>query len=145
LCALSVENVGKDWLKITDAKTEAGTREVPIHSRIRDTLKRLVGKCTTGFVIEGLDVNKHGQKGNAIGKRFTRLKAKAGFGETKAFHSIRHTVSNMLEVARIAENLGADMLGHRKNTMTYGLYSGRGATRDSLPAALANLRYPSPL
>ena len=40
------------------------------------------------------------------------------------FHSIRKTVATLLEDSGVAENVAADILGHDKPTMTYGLYSG---------------------
>ena len=74
-----------------------------------------------------------------------RRNAPAGHGKNKTFHSIRRTVSTLLEAANVLENLSADIIGHDKDTMNYGLYSGRGTTRESLPAALAKLQYPKPL
>ena len=46
-----------------------------------------------------------------------------GFGDNHVFHSIRKAVATLLENARIAENIVDDILGHEKNTMTYGLNS----------------------
>jgi integrase len=73
------------------------------------------------------------------------LKQALGHGKNKTFHSVRRAVSTLLEAANVPENLSADIVGHDKDTMTYGLYSGRGATRESLPAALAKVKYPKPL
>jgi integrase len=39
------------------------------------------------------------------------------------FHSIRKTVITVLENAGISEGVTADIVGHEKKTMTYGLYS----------------------
>ncbi len=47
-----------------------------------------------------------------------------GFGSQHVFHSIRKTVVTILENAGVAENVVADIVGHEKTTMTYGLYSG---------------------
>lgn len=145
LCSLRIEDVRDGWLKITDAKTEAGARDVPIHPRIKPVLTKRIGKRSGGFVFQALDSNKYGKRGDAVGKRFTRLKVGLGHGPTKTFHSIRRTVVHLLEGAGVAENLTADIVGHKKTTMSYGLYSGRGATRSLLGGALARLSYPRPL
>ena len=71
-----------------------------------------------------LTVNKYGDRSNRIGKRFGRLKTDLGFGSQLVFHSIRKTVVAILENAGVAENVVADIVGHEKTTMTYGLYSG---------------------
>ena len=71
-----------------------------------------------------MSANKYGDRSNAIGKRFGRLKSRLGFGGDLVFHSIRKTVATELENAGVAEAIAADILGHDKNTMTYGLYSG---------------------
>ena len=47
-----------------------------------------------------------------------------GFGSQHVFHSIRKTVVTILENASVPENVVADIVGHEKITMTYGLYSG---------------------
>jgi len=65
-----------------------------------------------------------------------------GFGSQHVFHSLRKTVVTILENAGVPENVVADIVGHEKTTMTYGLYSG-GATLDTKRAALAELDYPS--
>ena len=46
----------------------------------------------------------------------------------------------LLENAGVLENVSADIVGHEKPRITYGLYSG-GASLDVKRAALAKLRY----
>ena len=76
------------------------------------------------YVLSGLSVNKYGDRSNAVGKRFGRLKTDEDFGKQHVFHSIRKTVVTILENAGVPENVVADIVGHEKTTMTYGLYSG---------------------
>ena len=66
----------------------------------------------------------YGKRGNALGKRFRRLKAKLGFGDNKVFHSIRKIVFTILNNCDVKEGRAADIAGHKKKTITYGLYSG---------------------
>ena len=63
-------------------------------------------------------------EGQEVGKRFGRLKTKLGFGSLHVFHSIRKTATTVFEQAGVTEGITADILGHEKQTMTYGLYSG---------------------
>jgi integrase len=140
VCALKVEKVTKDVLKIEDAKTSAGWREVPVHSKLKPTVKRLLGASKDGFLLSGLTVNKYGDRSNAIGKRFGHLKTANGYGANHVFHSIRRTVATLLENAGVPENVSADILGHEKPRITYGLYSG-GSSLAVKRDAIAKLRY----
>ena len=68
------------------------------------------------------------------------LRLAMGFGPQHVFHSIRKTVVTALENAGVAENVVADIVGHEKLTMTYGLYSG-GLSLAVKRDALAKLTY----
>ena len=126
LCSLEIPNVDlkAKAFSVVDAKTEAGIREVPIHVELLPTFRRLIGDHKSGYVLSALKPNKFGDRSNAIGKRFGRLKKAAGFGDGHVFHSIRKTVVTLLENAGISENVAADIVGHEKPRITYGLYSG---------------------
>lgn len=141
LCSLKVSDVSEDFFQVMDAKTGAGNRLVPTHSRLRPLLEQLCRSSTDGFVLSGLTFNKYGDRSNAIGKRFGRLKSKLGMGPTLVFHSIRKTVATQLENAGVPESVSADILGHEKKTMTYGLYSG-GTDLKIMKAAVEKLSYP---
>ena len=64
------------------------------------------------------------EAGQAVGKRFGRLKTSLGHGKLKVFHSIRKTATTIFEQAGVPEGITADIVGHEKATITYGLYSG---------------------
>jgi integrase len=141
LGALTVGRVKGDYFSVEDAKTAAGWRDVPIHHKLAKTMARLIDCSTDGYVLSGLSVTKYGDRSNALGKRFGRLKNDLGFGPAMVFHSVRKTVVTILENAGVAENVVADIVGHEKQTMTYGLYSG-GASLKVKAKALARLAYP---
>lgn len=141
LCSLRVSEVGEESFRITDAKTVAGHREVPIHSEIAPLVKRLAETSTDGYLISGLTFNQYGDRSDAIGKRYGRLKTALGFSDSYTFHSMRSTLITMLENAGVSENLAADIVGHDKPRITYGLYSG-GATLAVKKEALERVRYP---
>lgn len=140
LCSLKADDCTEAVLKITDSKTEAGIREVPVHSLLVDVVKRLKEASTDGYLISGLSFNKYNDRSNAIGKRFGRLKKSLGFPDKKVFHSIRKTLVTLLENAGISENLAADIVGHEKPRITYGLYSG-GATLVVKKEAIERVAY----
>ena len=81
---------------------------------------------TDGYLLAGSDDGSFGKRSDALGKRFGKLKDKLGFGPQRVFHSIRKTVVSQTEQAGVSENSAADIVGHDKPRITYGLYSARG-------------------
>lgn len=149
LCALKVASVtwaDGGWITIEGAKTDAGNREISVHKSLIPTLRRLIGDRSTGFVIAGSsDADQWGHRGDALGKRFGRLKQSLGHGPDRTFHSIRHGFVQLMRGNDVNEDLIADMVGHKVATMTGGRYGSPEARRKLLPAALAKLKYPKPL
>lgn len=143
LCSLKVSEIKDEAFMISDSKTAAGVRIVPIHSAIAPLVKSLVKASKDGYLISGLTFNKYDDRSNAIGKRFGRLKTRLGFSGAHTFHSFRSTVVTQLENAGVGENLAADIVGHEKPRITYGLYSG-GATLEVKREALEKVSYPFP-
>ena len=110
-------------LRVISGSAGGGTHLL-IHRELTQTIARLIEGSKDGYVISGLSENKYGDRSNAVGKRFGRLKKELGFAKQYVFHSIRKTVVTILENAGEPENVVADIVGHEKTTMTYGLYSG---------------------
>lgn len=142
LCSLELSNVKAGALCITDSKTEAGVREVPIHSAIAPLIQRLNESAVDKYLLPGLTFNMYGDRSNAIGKRFGRLKTRLGYSKAHVFHSLRKTLITLLENAGVSENLAADIVGHAKPRITYGLYSG-GAFPAIMAAAIELVKYPT--
>ena len=141
ICSLEVHDVQPGKIAITEAKSTAGVRQIPIHSKLAELVEDLCGRTNDGYLLGGLTFNKYNNRSNAIGKRFGRLKTKQGFGATHVFHSIRKTVATQLENGDVLEGIAADILGHDKYTMSYGLYSG-GNSFERLREAIEKLNYP---
>ena len=141
LCALKVGDIAEDRFTIREAKSAAGVRIVPVHVELQPVINRLVKESRDGYVVSGLTFNKYGDRSNAIGKRFGHLRTGQGFNASFVFHSIRKTVVTILENAGVSENVVADIVGHEKPRITYGLYSG-GATLEVKREALVKLVYP---
>lgn len=141
LCSLRVVDAKADHLQIIDAKSEAGWREVPIHTALSSGIEWMRTNSNDGFLLSDLGEIKYGDRSNAIGKRFGHLKTKLGYGQQHVFHSLRHTVTTQLDVAGIPEAVSARIVGHEIPTMTYGVYSG-GAPLKVKQEAIENLSYP---
>jgi integrase len=144
LCSLKAVDLqdveGKLCIKVTDAKTAAGVRTIPIHEQVIPHLRQLSSDSNDGYVLSGLTFNKYNDRSNAIGKRFGRLKKKLGYGDEYVFHSIRKTVITIFENLGVNEGLTADIVGHEKKTITYGLYSA-GYSLANKAAAIDQLEY----
>lgn len=123
ICSMPLANVKDDRFIVQDAKTEAGWREIPIHSDIKQTVARLVDESTDGFLLSGLSsTNKYTKRGAAIGKRFGRLRTALGYPDTLVFHSFRKTLLYLMRDRGVPEPQAALIVGHEPNTVTYGLY-----------------------
>ncbi len=142
ICSLKLTDITEDnSFKIIVAKTKAGVREVPIHTALIDVVNRLKEESTDGYLMSGLSLNKYGDRADAVGKRFGRLKTSLGYSSAYVFHSIRKTVVTLLENAGVTENVTADIVGHEKPRITYGLYSG-GTSLEVKREALDKVSYP---
>ena len=122
---------GIECLKVKEnAKTKAGSsRLVPVADSLaaRVPLRQLppppapkLDKKTNKLVA---------YEARDVGKRFGRLKTEMGYGKQHVFHSIRKTAATVFEQAGVPEGITADIIGHEKQTMTYGLYSGGTSVR----------------
>jgi site-specific recombinase XerD len=106
-------------------KTQAGDRDVPIHSKISNLIDQVMTNADSeGYLIHSAANNKYAERSPPISKRFGRLKTKLGFDQRYRFHSIRHTVTSQFENAECPENIAHDIVGHVKAGLTYGIYSG---------------------
>ncbi len=77
LCAVKIEDLADGWMTVheADAKTSAGGRDIPLHSKIAPTIDRLRGSRRSGYLFADLSENQYGARGDAVGKRFSRLKS----------------------------------------------------------------------
>ena len=146
LAGLHVDNVvtvdGITCFKIEESKTNAGNRTVPVHPEIQELVQTLITDSTDGYLVSGVK-SKGGKdrRADVLGKRYGRLvRHDCQLPSTKVFHCFRNTVATKLESAGIPENIAADIVGHDKATMTYGLYSGGTSTQQKFDA-LKSIEY----
>ena len=115
-------------------------RTILIHPKLSKTIKRLLKESKDGYVLSGLKPNANADRGDAIGKRFTRLKQSLEFDDRHTFHSWRGTVITMLEHAGMPEGTVQDIVGHERSTLTGSTYSGK-STFEMRREALEKLAY----
>ena len=134
----------KQSFKIEDAKTEAGNRSVPIHPQLLPTIQNRLNENSSDneYLFPDLSLSKYGKRTDAIGKRFGRIKKSLGYDSRFNFHCLRHTVVTLLEQAGVPESISADIVGHEKTNLTYGLYSG-GTSIEQKREAIGKLDYKS--
>jgi len=90
-------------------KTETRDRVIPSHPAIVRSLEYWVAHPKTKSSVSG---------------RFGEFKKELGYGKETDFHSIRRTFCTELENLGCPEAVTANIVGHKKQTMTYGPYSG---------------------
>jgi len=130
---------------IRKSKTESGVREVPIHPAIAALVERLVKDSKGYFPLPVIAENKYGKRSAPLSNRFRRLKDSMGYAKgSEVFHSIRKTLITLLENAGVPEGIAADIVGHKKQTVTYGLYS-MGNSLEMKREILAKAVYPAPV
>ena len=134
LCSLTIEHCARGVFTITDSKTDAGVRQVPIHPALVAMVATMKKESADDYLVPSTAAGKYGTRSDPFSKRFGRLKESMGFGPGHVFHSIRKTVATMLEQAGVAEGTAADILGHEKKTLSYGLYSSGTSMKQKLEA-----------
>jgi integrase len=143
LCQTKVEHVTDHGsILVPGTKTDAAIREVPVHRSIKKLVERLVKDSKDGYLIPSPANNARGNRSDPLSKTFGRLKGELGYegDRTRVFHSIRKTLVTLLENAGVPEGVTADIVGHEKQTMTYGLYSG-GNSLEVKREALEKISY----
>ncbi|MFT9408245.1 tyrosine-type recombinase/integrase [Acetobacter fabarum] len=104
-------------------KTDAGTRIVPIHSKLIEAGILTLKDTTDGpYLISSLETSKQGVRGAALGRAFSLLKTRIGLPAEITFHSFRHTVSTQLRNAdaNIREVWIDRLLGHEATHKSQG-------------------------
>ena len=139
LAQLATVNVTDGTIEITRAKTKAGNRIIPVHDKINPLVSEL-RPLSDNYLLPDLNENRIGVRSSLMSKRFGNLKRRLGFDNRFVFHSLRKTVATQFEQAGVSEGVAADILGHDKPTMTYGVYAG-GSSLEQKREAISKLNY----
>ena len=128
---------GVTYFDITAAKTDAGVRKVPVHSKIASWLL-------------GRRANDPGQlvfKPTIKSSHFTAHRRACGVSDgegryRKAFHSFRDTVVRCLSRAGATEDQIQQIVGHRRKSFTLSTYDTSGLTMRERQAVIEMIAYP---
>lgn len=138
LCQLRTEHVidadGVQSFDITDSKTVAGIRVVPVHPALTTLVQRLIADSRDGYLVPSDSRNKYGNRSDLHSKAFGRLKKSLGFSDRHVFHSIRKTVITQLVRADVSGPLIAELVGHETGTVTFDTYSQGASAAQKLMA-----------
>jgi len=128
-------------------KTAAARRRIPVHSGL---LRIGFGAYLAHTRKQGHEYlfpalkpgGPDGKRSWYVSKRFTTYRRSVGVGATgTVFHCFRKNAATALERARVPENEAVQVLGHKKMTMSYGLYSG-GLDLAGLARVVEAITYP---
>ena len=147
ICRLKTSSVvkedGVDCFHITEGKTQASVRFVPIHPVLMETVNRLVNSSDDGYLLKTSKGGKYETKSKGLGNQFSIFKTDLGFDKKCVFHSIRKTVITTLERADVKNLVIISLVGHKADgllRMTFDRYS-EGPTPASKMDAVKYLQY----
>ncbi|MGS8279585.1 tyrosine-type recombinase/integrase [Pseudomonas aeruginosa] len=128
---------------IREGKTDAAVRHVPIHPKLKNTIKRLVESSKDGYLLQTGKGGKYGVKSKDLGNDFSQFKTRHGFDKKCVFHSVRKTVITLLERADVKNLVVMSLVGHEPGgslNITFDRYS-EGPTPKAKLAAIKNINY----
>jgi integrase len=144
LCELKSSDVDRRddgwWATVHEGKTAAATRSIPLHASVDAIIeKRLKGKGP--YLFEGLIPGGPDKKRMwYVSKAFARYRKTVGVRERwRDFHALRNTFIEVMEGADVPESTVKLIVGHKRQSMTYGRYS--KGTRVNLREASNKLVY----
>ncbi len=140
-------------IHISEAKTQSSVRDIPIHSKLLPVLKKLIGKRIEGQLFDTFKpAGRDGKRGHEFSKRFSYWRDQT-FPETLYeinerghkrsvvnFHSFRRCFITACEMAGIPEPTTKQIVGHTRDSMSYGTYS-KGVDMKLLRDAIEKLDF----
>lgn len=153
ICRLTVATCADGVFKITQSKSKAGVRVVPIHRDLKVLLERRTkGKHPNAYLIHELPDLPRGdprEKSMPAVKKFGRYTRRLGIADVPAgarqsvidFHSFRRFFITKAEQAGQPLPTIQAVVGHEREGMTFGLYSG-GPSLEQLRACVNAVKLP---
>lgn len=156
MCDRKVSDIKQDdgvwYFDVKNAKSEAGDRKVPIHSRLItagliDFMRHHKSEWLFPVLKPG---GPDGKRSWYISKRFTEYRR--GLKITRPdertgkdridFHSFRRSAIKVLERARLPQTEVAQVVGHDREGITFGIYNPEGLDIVALKQVVEAIRYP---
>jgi integrase len=153
LTTTAIKEIGDVWyfdVNVDEAgrvKNRSSIRRVPVHSELKRCglleYRQAVSGDPSGRLFPRLQPGgPDGKFSWYYSKRFTALRRSVGINRDGVkFHSFRNTVATALENARVPVNEAAEVLGHAKAGMSYGVYS-QGLGLQELQDVVERIQYP---
>jgi len=125
IASTKVEHVTKDAIRVLEGKNQNSVRYVPLHPIIRPMVARLKETSSDEYLISGLLRGGADKKrSHYVSKRFGYWLRSNGFtDETLTFHSFRRSFAQRCEHAKVPESTAKLLMGHARQSLTFGLYS----------------------
>jgi integrase len=148
LCMLKADDVQKRddgwWMSIRQGKSKAAIRDIPVHESVAHVLARR-SKSAHPYLFDGLVPGGPDKKRSwNASKAFGHYTRGLDLGEDRqVFHALRKTFIEVLEAAEVPESTTKLLVGHARQSMTYGRYS--KGQRVQLREAINKLHYSSKL
>jgi integrase len=155
LCRLTLADTTGGVFSIRKAKTAAGVRKVPIHPDLVEIIERRTsGKKPWDYLIHEIDKQgTTGERSMPLSKQFTRYRRALKVddqieGQRRAritFHSWRRWFITAAEQGDQQPHIIAAVVGHKRQGMTLGRYSGGPSVEQQMRACVEAVRLPIPL
>lgn len=147
ICSLEWSDIKKGeggvwYFDITEAKSEAGVRQVPVHSKLSWLLSRRPKK-PAGQVWPALKPGGPDKKhSHYYSGQFTAWRRDVGLvDDRKVFHSLRKCAVECLDRAGVRETDAAQIVGHERKGITFGTYAPRGMTLPQKQEVVELIKY----
>lgn len=142
LASLLVKDIGPAQFHVRNGKGKFGTRTVPIHSVLAPIFaRRTEGKKPEEPLFPELPLRgPDKRRGWGVSQIFTRYRRGLKIEDGRDFHSLRRTAITAMDNAGIPQSWSAQVVGHAKQELTYGLYSG-GVKGEPLREAIEAIEY----
>lgn len=136
------EEQGVPYIMVEDAKTEAGIRKVPLHSKLGWLLEKPRGADDAPVFPTFTPEGPRKSRGGDASKLFGQWKKKLGVAPRRyVFHSARKNVTGIMEEHAIPANVWARIIGHEPG-FTYGTYNPTGLTLRRAKETIELIDYP---
>jgi integrase len=125
VASMRAKDATVDALRVVAGKTSAAVRYVPVHAAIKPMVAQLLKHSSDGYLLPGLlSGGADAKRGHLVGKRFGVTIRRLGFADQAlTFHTLRNAFMQRCEAAGVPESTTKLLVGHARQSLTYGLYS----------------------